>query len=336
MLLRRVRDSPRDTESVRRVAVASGHGTGPDGERTRAGRGQGPRDTGDGPARRATPPPGPRTDTGPGAGSGGPADHASTDEADSPVAAVRHRRATEHLVRTDPDGCWLAEDGTGRTVGAVRASLREGTWALSLLVVRPEARGSGVGGALLDRAMAYGRGTLRGIVRGTGDPVAARLLRHAGFALHPTLRLSGPLDPSGLPTPDGPAVEGGAGQRDLMDSVDRAVRGGAHGPDHDELLLHHRVVVADDLAGSGYCYVAEDGRVELLAATSRRIASRLLTAALLSLPAGTAVTVDQLTADQQWALDVGLAAGLRVTGSGVVGLRGMRPPTPYVPSAAFL
>ncbi|NJQ08001.1 GNAT family N-acetyltransferase [Streptomyces lonarensis] len=317
MLLRRVRDSPRDAESVRRLALASRNAAAPEGDAAEEAA----------PSR---------------AGAGGPAEgrgvrrQASHDAGDCPAAAVRHRRATEHLARTDPDGCWLAEDGGGRAVGAVRASLREGTWALSLLVVRPEARSAGVGGALLDRAMAHGRGTLRGIVRGTRDPVAARLLRHAGFALHPTLRLSGALDPTGLATPDGPAVEGGAGQRDLMDSVDRAVRGGAHGPDHDELLLHHRVVVADDLAGSGYCYVAEDGRVELLAATSRRIASRLLTAALLSLEPGTPVTVDQLTADQQWALDVGLAAGLRVGASGVVGLRGMRPPTPYVPSAAFL
>ncbi|MFX4294981.1 GNAT family N-acetyltransferase [Streptomyces bohaiensis] len=296
MLLRRVRDSPRDAESVRRLALAS-------------------RD-----AAAAEP-------------------HASpggTEPVDCPVAAVRHRRATEHLARTDPEGCWLAEDGSGRPIGAVRAALREGTWALSLLVVRPEARGAGVGGALLERAIAHGRGTLRGIARATADPAAARLLRRAGFSLHPTLRLSGSLDTAGLTAPDGPAVEGGAGQRDLMDSVDRAVRGGAHGPDHEELLLHHRVVVADDLAGSGYCYVAEDGRVELLAATSRRIASRLLTAALLSLPAGTAVTVDQLTADQQWAVDVGLAAGLRVSGSGLVALRGMRPPAPYVPSPAFL
>ncbi|WP_130796298.1 GNAT family N-acetyltransferase [Streptomyces otsuchiensis] len=290
MLLRRIQDSRRDTETVRELTAASSRENGARDAGTTAG----------------------------------------------PVAAVRQRRATEHLVRSDPGGCWLAEDLTGRPLGAVHASLREGTWALPLLVVHPRARGGGVGGALLARALEYGRGTLRGMTGCCADPVAARLVRHAGFDLHPTLRLSGALDHARLPVPDGPAIEGGAAQRDLMDSVDRAVRGGAHGPDHAELLLHHRVVVADDLAGSGYAYVCDEGRIELLAATSRRIAARLLAAALLSLPSGSPVTLARLTADQQWAVDVGLAAGLNVTGSGVLGLRGMRPPAPYIPSAAFL
>jgi hypothetical protein len=121
-----------------------------------------------------------------------------------------------------------------------------------------------------------------------------------------------------------------------MDSVARGVRGGAHGPDHDQLLRDCALFVVDDLAGSGYCYLRPDGRVELLAATSRRLATRLLTAALLSLPEGVPAEVSGLTAEQQWAVDVGIAAGLAVSNAGFVCLRGMRPPTPYVPSTAFL
>ena len=94
--------------------------------------------------------------------------------------------------------------------------------------------------------------------------------------------------------------------------------------------------VVDDLAGSGYCYLRPDGRVELRAATSRRLATRLLTAALLSLPQGTDAYVSDLTAEQQWAVDVGLSAGLDVVNAGYVCLRGMRPPAPYVPSGTFL
>jgi hypothetical protein len=125
----------------------------------------------------------------------------------------------------------------------------------------------------------------------------------------------------------------------MLDSVDRRTRGGAHGPDHEELLRHCRLLVVDDLAGSGYCYIRDDedeSRVELLAATSRRLATRLLTAALLSVPEGIRTQVRNLTAEQEWAVDVGLRAGLEVTNAGYVCLRGMRPPTPFIPSVTFL
>jgi GNAT superfamily N-acetyltransferase len=249
---------------------------------------------------------------------------------------VRFTRRARHLAVTDPDGCWLAEDEAGRPLGAALASRREGLWSLSLLVVAPAAQGKGVGTELMRRVMAYGRGTLRGMICATRHPAAARVYRNAGFSLHPSMRMTGTVDGTRLSVPDGPAIEGGPRQRSLMDSVDRRLRGGAHGPDHEELLRHFRVVVADDLAGSGYCYLDDHGRVELLAATSRRIAVRLLGSALLSLPAGVTACLRHLTAEQQWALDVGFAAGLALAPDGYVCLRGMRPPTPYLPSPAFL
>jgi hypothetical protein len=46
--------------------------------------------------------------------------------------------------------------------------------------------------------------------------------------------------------------------------------------------------------------------------------------------------VRNLTAEQEWAVDVGLAAGLELTNAGYVCLRGMRPPNPYIPSGMFL
>jgi hypothetical protein len=150
------------------------------------------------------------------------------------------------------------------------------------------------------------------------------------------MRLRGTVDKARLAAPDGAVHEGSAKHRDMMDSVDRRTRGGAHGPDHEELLRHYGLFVVDDLAGSGYCYVEADGKVQLLAATSRRLAKRLLTAALLSLPEGTEAKVGNLTAEQEWAVDVGLAAGLELSNAGYLCLRGMRPPTPYIPSGLFL
>ncbi|MFR9722324.1 GNAT family N-acetyltransferase [Streptomyces sp. MS19] len=247
-----------------------------------------------------------------------------------------HQRVTRHFAAADPEGCWLAEDAAGRPVGAALAGRRDTLWGLTLLAVVPEAREKGVGTELLRRSMAYARGALRGMVCAGTHPIAVRVFRRAGFALHPLMRMTGPVDASRLTVPDGPAIEGGAVHRDLMDSVDRRLRGSAHGPDHEELLRHCRVVVADDLAGSGYCYLDGEGGVELLAATSRRIAVRLLASALHSLPPGATASIPRLTAEQEWAVDVGLAAGLSLHTGGFLCLRGMRPPRPYIPSAAFL
>jgi GNAT superfamily N-acetyltransferase len=242
-----------------------------------------------------------------------------------PERAARQDDRTRHLARSDPGGCWVMEDETAGPVGAVLSARREGTWALSLLAVVPGAQGKEVGKALLARAMVHGRACLRGIACAPGDPVAARTLRRAGFTLHPTLRLSGQVDTAGLDPLDGAVHQGTARHRDLMDSVDRRTRGGAHGPDHEELLRHHALFVVDDLAGSGYCY-SRAGHVEALAATSRRLATRLLTAALVATPPGEAARVTHVSAESQWALDVAVAAGLDITNDGFLCLRGLRPP----------
>ncbi|MFJ2955841.1 GNAT family N-acetyltransferase [Streptomyces sp. NBC_00669] len=250
---------------------------------------------------------------------------------DGAARAARQDSRTRHLARSDPGGCWIVEDETAGPVGTVLSSRREGTWALSLLAVVPGAQGKEVGKALLARALHYGRACLRGIACAPSDPVAARTLRRAGLTLHPTLRLSGRVDTAGLDPLDGAVHQGTERHRDLMDSVDRRTRGGAHGPDHEELLRHNALFVVDDLAGSGYCY-SRGGHVEALAATSRRLATRLLTAALVTTPPGEAARVTHVSAESQWALDVAVAAGLDITNDGFLCLRGLRPPELAIPS----
>jgi GNAT superfamily N-acetyltransferase len=252
--------------------------------------------------------------------------------------AIRSRSRTRHLARTDPEGCWIAlDEATGDALGVALSLRREGTWGLSLFAVAPKAQGKGIGKALLDNAALHGRACLRGIICGTPDARAARRYRKAGFTLHPTMCMTGVVENrSELPDDASiPVHPGTAHHRDLLDSVDRRLRGGAHGPDHEEMLHHYPLLVVDTLVGSGYCYVL-DGKVELLAATSRRIATRLLTEALLLSSPGTQVRISKLTAEQEWAVDVGLAAGLAVENSGYLCLRGMRPPSPYIPSGTYL
>lgn len=292
LILRPVRDDEADAALVREVAAAASG------------------------ARRALPP---------GYGSGGRADDGPPAVEEWPADRVaRHLGRTRHLARTDAGGCWLVEDRATGPIAVALSARREGTWSLPLLAVVPQAQGKGVGRTLLARAMEYGRACLRALACAPPDPVAVRTLRHAGFDVHPAMRLAGPADPARLDPPDGAVHEGTARHRDLMDSVDRRTRGGAHGPDHDELLRHHRLFVVDDLAGSGYCY-ARGGHVEALAATSRRLATRLLTAALLAAPPGEPVHVGRVVAEAQWAVDVAVAAGLQIVPDGFVCLRGMRP-----------
>ncbi|QMU75849.1 GNAT family N-acetyltransferase [Streptacidiphilus sp. PB12-B1b] len=254
----------------------------------------------------------------------------------TPAGVAVAEARTRHLAVSDPGGCWLAEEG-GQPVGVALALRREGLWGLSLFCVLPSAQGKGLGRLLLDHAAAYGRGCLRGMVVAPPDPRAARRYHAAGFRLHPTMEFRGQVDRPALPDADGiPVHLGDASHRPLLDSVDRRVRGGAHAEDHPMLLRAcEELLVVDTLAGSGYCY-REGGRIVLLAATSRRLAARLLTEALIRVPTGVEAVVSHATGEQEWAVDVCLAAGLSVGSRGYLALRGMRPPAPYLPSDAYL
>ncbi len=101
---------------------------------------------------------------------------------DPAIATIRFR----HLVRTDPDGAWVAEDEHG-LAGCALALLREGVWGLSLLVVRPGLQSAGVGSALLRHAHDYADGARGRIILSSPDPRALRAYARLGLALHPTM-----------------------------------------------------------------------------------------------------------------------------------------------------
>jgi GNAT superfamily N-acetyltransferase len=259
--------------------------------------------------------------------------------ADGPAPARRsdaHREIwlerTRHLLRTDPGGCWVAEDTSGM-VGIATSFRRETLWCLATYAVVPGRQGQGIGKPLLAAAMQHGRGALRGMLSASGDPVAARIYHQAGFDLHPQMYLTGAVDRSAIPVVQ-KVREGSAADVELMDSLDRRHRGAGHGPDHELLLRSWRLLVSDTSTGSGYAYVDERGRPALLAASDRRTATRLLWAALADGPAET--TVGHVTAANQWVLDVGLAARLELHQVGYLALRGMKPPSPYVHHGALL
>jgi predicted N-acetyltransferase YhbS len=253
-------------------------------------------------------------------------------------AGVRRvRQQCEHALTHDARGCWVAEDSTG-LLGAAVALRRDLTWVLATFAVRPGVQGRGVGTRLMEAAAAHGSGCLRGILSASEDPAAVRLYRRAGFALHPTMQLTGRVPRSVLPVQ--PVVdrvrEGSLGDLDLADSVDRRTRDSAHGPDHLLLAATYRLVVVDRAGGSGYAYVHPDGGPILLAATGRRTASALMWECLAASDPDRECTVGHVTADNQWALDVGLEARMAVHAYQYLAVRRMRPPAPYLPHGFFL
>ncbi len=239
---------------------------------------------------------------------------------------------TLHFLETDLGGCWVADDDTGM-VGMATSFVRDKTWCLATYAVRPGLQSRGIGRQLLDAAMHHGRGCLRGMLAASSDPKAVRRYRLAGFTLHPQMFLTGTVDRAAIPVIE-KVREGSAGDTDLMDSIDRQVRGAAHGPDHPLMQRLWRPIVSDTTTGSGYAYLDETGGVALLAATNRRAATRLLWAAIAD--GGEEQTVRHLTAANEWAVDVGMAARLELHQEGYLGLRGMSPPAPYIHNGALL
>ena len=239
-----------------------------------------------------------------------------------------------HLLAQDPGGCWVAESG-GAPFGVVAALSRELMWVLSVLEVRPDMRRRGVGRQLLEVAMTHGRGCLRGMLSVSPHPAAIRLTRQAGFTVHPWMRASGAVPRALLPVTER-VREGSVGDVDLMDSVDRQVRGAAHAVDHPWLASTHPVRVIERTTGSGYVYLAPGGGPALLAATNRRTATELLWESLAATDPDVPVTVSRISAANGWALDVVLEAGLEVGPDGYLGVREMKPPTPYLPHAHLL
>lgn len=252
----------------------------------------------------------------------------------SPSGRSSWQHRTTHLLRTDPGGCWVAERA-GEVIGFAVSYRRELMWLLASFAVRADLRGGGVGKALLDAALGYGAGCLRGMFAASADPRAIRRYRLAGFTLHPQMLLHGPVHRDRIAV--APHVrEGSDRDFDLMDSVDRQTRGAAHGPDHPLLAGLYRLIVIDRPNASGYAYVDESGRPVLLAATNRRTAASLMWEALASAPADATVTIGHITAANEWAIDVGLAARLTVHQQGFLCLRQMKPPMPYLHHGSLL
>ncbi|MFI2242673.1 GNAT family N-acetyltransferase [Streptomyces chrestomyceticus] len=253
----------------------------------------------------------------------------------SAAAARQWIDRMRYYLGTDPDGCHVAVEAgadVDHVVGFAVSQNRESLWYLATYGVLPGHQRRGIGKRLLDAVLAHADGR-PGIFSSSVHPGATRRYRLAGFSLHPQMRMVGTVDRSALPAVDG-LREGGAEDFWWMDRLDRELRGAGHGPDHGRLLASHRLVVSGDRAGPGYVYVDGRGRAALLAAGRADTAQRLLWEALAASDGSTLVNC--ITTPNEWAVDVGLAAGLAIGQEGYIAVRGMPVPAPYLADGHFL
>jgi len=252
-------------------------------------------------------------------------------EPQEPAGPIEHARIrVARCLATDPGGSWVAERD-GEVVGCALAIVREGVWGLSLLVVRPDAQSGGAGRELLARTFEYGNGARGWIVLASRDPRALRSYARIGLDLHPAVAARGQARPAAMP----PEVRSGTpADLPLTESVDRAVRGAAHGEDILAMLEAGGELLV--LPERGYV-VVRNGNVRQLAAFDDEAAATLLRAALAS-GDGREASVEWMTAAQNWAIRACLDAGLELkTDIGGVFLGGdVGPFSPYLPSGAYL
>ncbi|PXX71202.1 RimJ/RimL family protein N-acetyltransferase [Nocardia tenerifensis] len=249
----------------------------------------------------------------------------------SAEASERWIDRMRYFLEGDPHGCWVAVDGE-QVVGFAISQNRDRLWYLATYGVLPDRQGQGIGKRLLDAVLTHADGR-PGMFSSTVHPGATRRYRLAGFSLNPQMRMVGTVNRSALPAV--PRLsDGSADDFDWMDRLDRRLRGAGHGPDHQQLLHNHRLVVSSDAGRRGYVYLDDRGRPMLLAAADRRTAEDLLWEALASARADTLVNC--ITTANEWAIDVGLAAGLHIGQEGYLAIRDMPTPAPYLASGQFL
>ena len=205
---------------------------------------------------------------------------------DVPPETASLIRLYAHLQSTDPERFVVATlpaaepGGEERVVAFAAALMRERLWFLSMLFVRPELQGAGLGRALLERvAPADGEASFRSTATDSAQPISNALYASQGIVPRvPLLNLIGvPQEPDAFGTlPSGivpvafadlagrPGSDGHQRLADDVDALDREVLGVAHPADHRFLRQESRtgwLYRGPDDAVVAYGYATEAGRI---------------------------------------------------------------------------
>jgi GNAT superfamily N-acetyltransferase len=251
-----------------------------------------------------------------------------------PIYEQRWRSRVAYPLHIEPGGAFVAEQD-GRIIGVAQVLRRERLWLLSLLTVDPGAQGTGAGRALMERALAYDDGTDAGLIVSSNNPSAMRLYARAGFSMLPTLQSEGAVDRASLPHLNGAVRDGDRGDLEKLAAISRDVRGAPHTIELEFALARGgQLLVVDD---RGFTVAHPEWGVWLLVARDEEAARALLWAALDRAGSDDGRPIVRwLTADQQWAIEVLIRAGLRLTAYGGLCVSGNPGPLhPFVPSGPF-
>jgi GNAT superfamily N-acetyltransferase len=250
-----------------------------------------------------------------------------------PAAAERWRHRLAFPLGPDPGGAFVAER-EGRIVGAAQALRRERLWVLSLLAVEPGGQSAGAGSALLRRTLAYADGTDSGLIVSSNDSRAMRLYAGAGFALLPTLRSEGHPDRSRFPRADPRVREGEASDLERLEAISREIRGAPHTSEVAYALSREgRLLLIEN---RGFAVVLSNWAAWLLVARDEDSARSLLWAAIEAVGESERGYLNWITGAQQWAIDLAVSAGLRLTAYGALAVRGRPGPlAPFIPTGPF-
>ena len=186
------------------------------------------------------------------------------------------RRLHRHLLETDPDGFVVAgrgDDGNEKLAGFAAAVRRGELWFLSMLFVRPQDQGRGVGRALL-QALLPSDGAALATATDTAQPISNAL--YARFGIVPRMPIFSVV---GRPERDGvfpplpgdleavpfESLRGEDEAAKIVDTLDREVLGFVHPHDHAFAVAEGRrgFVFRDATGGAavGYGYASEVGRI---------------------------------------------------------------------------
>jgi GNAT superfamily N-acetyltransferase len=256
--------------------------------------------------------------------------------APSPEWQQRFAAALQRFTEIDAPGCWLAEQAA-RPVGYAVAIRRDRLWGLATLFVHPDAQGRGVGRALVERTLPCAEGADVRIVLSSRDPRAVRRYAGLGLALHPAVSFTGTVNRTALPH-DPAGRDGTSADLDLVDAVDRRLRRGASRVSDVAFALRHgeRLHVIDRQGAKGWLVTGDAGAPLMLGADNTVTARALLIRAFTHSTPGERIAVHSLTAEQGWAVEPCLAAGLAVEACGPVFLSGwVRPPQAWLPTGIY-
>jgi GNAT superfamily N-acetyltransferase len=235
------------------------------------------------------------------------------------------------FVERDPGGAWAAED-EGTVIGMAAAIRRGSFWGLSMLFVEPERQSRGVGRRLLEAALECAVGAEVRMILSSWDPRALRRYSLAGLDIHPTVEARGTIDPAAVPA-DLSGRWGDVGDLDLVAGVDAGLRG-SRAEDVGYLLGGGASMQVVDRRGAQGYLVHRETRLLMLGATDEGTACVLLWRFLAQVEGE--VEIWGLTAQQNWAVKVALAAGLELEAAGALFLAGQeRPPGAWLPSGWY-